>query len=720
MPNNPPADFSRISPHGGAQTAAFEEFCSQLARHADIPNGSVYQRNGHGADLGVECIWHLPDGTKWGWQAKFVFDLDALKSQVNESFESALKGHPNLTHYYICFPFQPSAAPGKGKSQQEKLEKYKSTWESTAEKQGRKVTITFWPASELTDRLINIDTNGGRRLFWFENTALTPAWFKQHISNALKFAEPRYTPKLTVKHALSPILDALGSTPRWDLRLSEWRIALNNRRESWEQSLALASATALPEFPETLLPSGRLLQRKIDQIIVECSAELRSPRWEELRRFTSEARAAQLPLQDGLRTALDATHGDGASQSKRFRQFQAEYQARFPAQHYDSLQELSNTLLAFTQWLDSVEVKANSENLLLITGAAGIGKTHSLCDVAATRSDSNFFSILLFGDRFRSGMLWDQIRLQLGLGGNWSEDALFDALETAAEATGRPLIIFIDAINESQPRTFWRSELGALIQNINKRQNLRLCITCRSDYATKIISHSLKIPSFNHPGFAGYEFNACQSFFTHYKLEPPIGPLFDSEFSNPLFLKLTCEALRARNLRRLPTGWSGFRTIFRTILEQHDRDWQTATESLVHNAITRTMESLAAELARRSRRSISLTEASALISTIGIDADSILKRLLENHLLMRVPAPVSNDNSLLSETQDEIAFAYERLGDHLQVQATLRRTTHEPLSPEIVQLALSEPGYAASASGLAAAPERSLTLPSFALSALLA
>src|SRR5215468_747371 len=83
-------DLSRIVPHCGSNTLAFEEFCSQLARHVDVPTGSHFQRNGRGADLGLECAWTLPDKRVWGWQAKYVFDVDGLRRQVEESFRSAL------------------------------------------------------------------------------------------------------------------------------------------------------------------------------------------------------------------------------------------------------------------------------------------------------------------------------------------------------------------------------------------------------------------------------------------------------------------------------------------------------------------------------------------------------------------------------------------------------------------------------------------------------
>src|SRR4051812_30442373 len=112
-------ELSKIVPHGGSQTGSFEEFVSQLAQHFEVPTDSVFQRNGRGSDLGVECLWTLQGKKKWAWQAKFVFDINGLKAQAEKSFASALKNHPSLSRYFICIPFQPSAARGRGKSQQD-------------------------------------------------------------------------------------------------------------------------------------------------------------------------------------------------------------------------------------------------------------------------------------------------------------------------------------------------------------------------------------------------------------------------------------------------------------------------------------------------------------------------------------------------------------------------------------------------------------------------
>ena len=65
------------------------------------------------------------------------------------------------------------------------------------------------------------------------------------------------------------------------------------------------------------------------------------------------------------------------------------------------------------------------------------------------------------------------------------------------------------------------------------------------------------LPSLNHPGFEGEEFDAQKSFFDFYNLPLPEVPLLADEFSRPLTLKLICEALKDLTRESKKKGISG-------------------------------------------------------------------------------------------------------------------------------------------------------------------
>ena len=145
MPSNFDIDFRHIVPRCGSQREAFEELCCQLA-HRTVPKNVPYVRlHGAGGDGGVECFADCPDGNREGWQAKYVFDIGSLLKQATGSLSTALKIHPTLTRYVICFPFDLTGPTGRrGLSGQEKFNNWRKREEQKAVKEGRRLTIEAW------------------------------------------------------------------------------------------------------------------------------------------------------------------------------------------------------------------------------------------------------------------------------------------------------------------------------------------------------------------------------------------------------------------------------------------------------------------------------------------------------------------------------------------------------------------------------------------------
>ncbi len=64
-------DWSRLKPHAGDQRRSFEELCFQVAKKLFGDRGTFTSVDDRGGGDGVEFYLTLPDGTQWGWQAKF-------------------------------------------------------------------------------------------------------------------------------------------------------------------------------------------------------------------------------------------------------------------------------------------------------------------------------------------------------------------------------------------------------------------------------------------------------------------------------------------------------------------------------------------------------------------------------------------------------------------------------------------------------------------------
>ncbi|MCI5122384.1 MAG: hypothetical protein D3908_14580, partial [Candidatus Electrothrix sp. AUS4] len=209
-------DFKQIVARCGSQRDAFEELCCQLARRT-LPEDAHYRRfHGAGGDGGVESLADFPDGKSSGWQAKYVFDIGSLITQATASFNTALKIHPEMTQYIVCFPFDLTGPTGrKGLSSQEKFDKWRIEQEKNAVAAGRNVSIIAWPAFKLRDLLLEHDASGGIREFFFNQKILSDEWFSEHLLSAQKTAGPRYTPELNVQTELWKWFAAFGRTELW-------------------------------------------------------------------------------------------------------------------------------------------------------------------------------------------------------------------------------------------------------------------------------------------------------------------------------------------------------------------------------------------------------------------------------------------------------------------------------------------------------------------------
>lgn len=658
-------DFHRIRKLDGSQTSAFEEFCCHIARHhSDVPKGSRFFRyRGTGGDGGVECVWQLTNGDEWGWQAKYLFSLN--KSQLESSVKTALAIHPRLTRYYICIPIDLTGPTGRTdksgrrkKSEYDKYEALVKEWRAFANSIGRDVEFVLFDRSRLLDEVMQLDPNHGRLRFWFDVERFGDEWFRHQLADALKASEPRYTPALTVKVPLFEAFEAFGCTPTWERTIKKLGKELSEVLENWEATLTRPDLRDnVSDFPSVARESGVLLRENLQSITQIIESLIHDGPNDEttLRKSVEEALANGGNSLGLLTEALEAKHGSGVSNSAGFRQFMAEYDVSFPARHVDAAREAIAFLQKLMTWQKSpLSVLPRASSMLLL-GPAGIGKTHSICDIAADRHSRGLRSIVLLGEHFSAGQPWDQVLKLLGLRVNTSRDELLAALDAAGETTGYPLIIFIDALNETQPRDFWFKHLAAFIEQVSRFRSLKLCVSCRSSYYQDVIASNINIPEVEHTGFEGVEFDAAFEFFRFYGLQAPSIPLMQPEFSNPLFLRLVCETLADPEADLQPQQM-GISRLIDNFVASKNRKISKALDShekerIVHQAV----DSLIAAMWENGTNGLSWEYAKRLVDAVWPArqrASSLFDQLLAEAVIRE-------------EARDVIRFSFERLADHL-------------------------------------------------------
>jgi hypothetical protein len=101
-------DWSKLLPEQSTKHKSFEELCYQVAKGLYEAEARFVSVNESGGGDGVEFYATFPDGTHWGWQAKFFFPDRRLtgsrKAQIKKSLQKACDVHPDLTKWFLCIP----------------------------------------------------------------------------------------------------------------------------------------------------------------------------------------------------------------------------------------------------------------------------------------------------------------------------------------------------------------------------------------------------------------------------------------------------------------------------------------------------------------------------------------------------------------------------------------------------------------------------------------
>jgi hypothetical protein len=361
-----------------------------------------------------------------------------------------------------------------------------------------------------------------------------------------------------------------------------------------------------------------------------------------------------------LRGDLIRNHGQNAD-SPGFRQFEAEYNVRFPAGPLDISRELLAALRRADNYFRASVARLAISSRMLITGPSGIGKTHAIVDYALMRFERRQPSLVLFGEDFSVDEPWVTIAAKLGFGAI-NRPQLFAMMDAAAEAAGAFLIIFIDALNETKPdRHRWQIWLPALSAELERHAHLKLCISCRDTYLRGVIPEDEDIPTVTHNGFVGREFEACREFFDFYGLPAPTIPLLQPEFANPFFLHLVCQSATATD-GRLPLERQSLTTILRMFLQAKNKAIAKALdyderEDRVSKAVDRIVELLAANRAGRLRFCDARDAVETLYSS-STRSTSLFDQLERESIIAIVDNAWGNENEL------SVRFVFERMYDY--------------------------------------------------------
>ncbi len=297
-----------------------------------------------------------------------------------------------------------------------------------------------------------------------------------------------------------------------------------------------------------------------------------------------------------------------------------------------------------------------SKRVLLLTGSAGQGKTHTLVHEINRTLESGGIAVGVLGQTLGStGDLWAAIRGKLEWRG--TTDQLLDKLENEAANKKQRALIVIDALNETPIRNRWRTELSGMILDVSRRPHLALVVSVRTDYikhVLPVIPEGDEMPwvKWEHPGFAGIEPGALMRYFEFFGVKAPVAPPL-GEFSNPLYVQLLAKSLKGRQFNHWLPSWLEVWSAWMERLEQEALDKSVLSDASRTESIRRTMNKLAQAMLDDDQFSL-LRQRADEIAQQTTGAENVIGFLCSAGALI---------DRLDGEDEEVVEFGFERLSD---------------------------------------------------------
>ena len=652
---NPPIDFGNIRQWRGSQNQAFEELCYQL--RDPTPEGAELIKTGN-PDGGLEWYVQFPDGSQWGWQAKYSFPIDNLLKGMEKSLRTVVEKRPNCRRLTFCIPFDlPEAIINGRKSARQKFEDKKKSWYNNIPG-ANQVCIKLWSGGDLLQRLVDSPGQRGIIRFFWNREVFSQQWCEKQMSIAQERAGGRYSPKLHVDVPVSFALEGLALSEAYKERFQDAR----------NQVLQAAEPIQVSNY--------------IDLDVAEDLHDLKNKlsEWKQAtpEKITMPRRLEQSNLLDftcKCKKLIDKIYFKNLSQDQR-KQQKDDIKRRVSSCKND-LWQLNGTLRDFEDLLSSDASHAAANGALLIYGEAGQGKTHLFCDVGKRAVEAGQPAVVILGGSLSGRDVWSEIAKQLGLGAEVGSGELVSTMQAAAEASNAPFLLLIDALNEAKKPKAWRDELPRLFAEIANNPWISVAVSVRSIFLDIVrpddgLDNVIEV---EHPGFDGQELEATECFFDAFGLEQPRIPLLMPQFTNPLFLKLYCESLNDMGLSAPPLGEAYLSQIFEQYLGQKEKRIAQHLEmdsamSSVQNAIN----SFCTKLVEIKCESLPYQEASNLINTFGNESrkwpNTLFGQLLSEGVLSCDVGWVSEENLRKAKI---VRFTYQQFADYQVASILLDR-----------------------------------------------
>lgn len=451
--------FDKFNNHDLGNRDAFEEMCCQLfevwgKRELGCGPAWTYRKiRGAGGDGGIEAYWRNNESDTWvGIQAKWFMQTldDGEFKQIRNSLNTALKLRPTLTKYIVCIPHDLTSMKGRKDKAPTKGEDEK--WENFAKEVAKKhptLELDLWTASTL-QTMLTLPENEGFQRFWFEKTAINPEAIATEVGKATNALRGRYIPALTDDGGLSAFLDHFYGT-------SESR---HKTLKDIETSIAICSRliTAIRSLLEVEKVITDQLRDAGNNAIEELDEQILA--FERLKATASVEPAVLVDFEDCWQD--DKMIYEFVSSVRELKNGYKQ------PNHASEILKLIDEYEHMPSYWRITQTMADTFSCphCLVTGSQGTGKTCGLVSKANDYLMSNrHLPILIQASKVDSNTTWrDIIADALGLGADWDETAMWQALSASAAICDSfdehlyvraKVAVLIDGLDERPPAKKW-------------------------------------------------------------------------------------------------------------------------------------------------------------------------------------------------------------------------------------------------------------------------
>lgn len=663
-------DFSKIRIYKGSQNGGFEEFICQLARRNVPSNPLEFRRiEGSGGDGGIECYWEQKDGYKIGYQAKYFLKSGQIDwTQIDKSVKQALDSHPTLIRYVVALPCDLTDKRGiniQGKTGWDSWEKHKKKWVSWAAEKNISIVFEAWTASEIVDKLSKPDAQG-LKLFWFNIAEFNDNWYKQHITESIARLGERYHPEDHVNVSVQDIVRGIVRHISFVKELLDLRSNLLNIPSTPD----LKNDDTVKEI-EKYLQKIEEYSKNIADLDIDKSCDV------------------ELPIDNLINIKNNISKE--TSQifewcSKKWNDYNDLNKIPYSLRDFQKkIRKYEDKLGEFSKFIVSNQISADRTRFVIISGAAGTGKSHLSAFLAESACTDKRPVFLFNGFDFLVGVHATQKIAEFVHQGH-SKEEVFGAINAAGESARVRALIIIDAINEGAGSQYWYSELPAFITAMNQYSYISCIITCREEYEEYAVSKKIhdKAVRLHIRGFTTVEEQkeAMCVYLDKRGISRPATPWLNPEFINPLFLRSAVTALQRDGKTEFPKGLHGTSAIFRYFVEATVNNMARMYPNLGSGLLHRILDSLqkiAKEMVDQKNYNIPFNKAVEIVTKSFQDFTAPhdttwLDFLIRNGLLHRFPL-YNPDPDPLQPVEESICFTFQRFQDHVMAKQLLNDVT---------------------------------------------